>query len=216
MARPASSLHTMKRARAQVSPFPSLGDREIRANLRQFLSEWHAEDASTLIREELPLRGGRQRADLVVVNGSLTGIEIKSDRDDLSRLPGQVIAYSAVMDYSIIVVGRGLREQSAAAVPGWWGIIEATADAVGGVQFAVLREPQRNPQQTSQGLVELLWREELLALLDRRGAARGLRSAGCRRLWGRVVELYSVEQLGSELRSALKRRARAEVAREPS
>lgn len=194
----------------------SFDDPAIRASLRRELLAQHDHDHATVVREELLLRAGRQRADLVVVNGELSGFEIKSDRDGLKRLPGQVEAYSAVMDRATLVVGPRRRERARALVPEWWGLIEALPDERGEPQLRVLREAELNPSQQAHALAQLLWRQDLVRLLEQRGGSRGFRAAGCRALWDRTVSLYALDELRAEVRTVLKRNARAEAAQSPA
>jgi hypothetical protein len=65
-------------------------DRDIRPALVSRLQAVHAEDPRTHIIDELPICQMRARADLAVVNGEITGFEIKSDVDRLTRLATQV------------------------------------------------------------------------------------------------------------------------------
>src|SRR6266511_802692 len=69
-------------------------DAAIRPALRERLLRRHATDADTVLIEELGLCRGKVRVDLALVNGSLHGFEIKSDRDSLRRLSAQVGLYS--------------------------------------------------------------------------------------------------------------------------
>ena len=55
--------------------------------------------------DELGVCRGQVRIDVAVVNGRFHGYEIKSDRDSLRRLDGQVDLYSKVLDRATIVVG---------------------------------------------------------------------------------------------------------------
>ena len=54
----------------------SLYDRDIRARLKEWLREKHANESDTVVLEELGLRRSYVRADLAVVNGRLHGYEI--------------------------------------------------------------------------------------------------------------------------------------------
>ena len=83
-----------------------LGDAEIRSVLRSRLSQKHTRTSRTVFIEELGLCRGQVRVDLSVVNGLLHGYEIKSDRDSLRRLSGQVELYGKVFDRATLVVGE--------------------------------------------------------------------------------------------------------------
>ncbi len=62
-------------------------------------------DADTLVVDELDLCG-LTRVDVAVVNGHLSGFEIKGSTDSLRRLPGQVTVYSQVQRHPAAATGR--------------------------------------------------------------------------------------------------------------
>jgi hypothetical protein len=68
-------------------------------------------------------RVGICKADVVVLNGTATAYEIKSERDSLARLTNQVTAYSDVFA-AVNVVTSPLRvRQVLRQVPGWVGVL---------------------------------------------------------------------------------------------
>ena len=71
-------------------------DIDIRRRLRadERLHPW---DSNTRIVEELGLCQGVARVDLAVVNGTIHGYEIKSERDTLTRLSGQAEIYNHII-----------------------------------------------------------------------------------------------------------------------
>ena len=73
-------------------------DRDIRKALLESLRSEHAEDPSTLILQELAVCDGSARVDVAVLNGSLAGFEIKSERDSLNRLESQIENYARCFD----------------------------------------------------------------------------------------------------------------------
>jgi hypothetical protein len=95
---------------------------------RELRAEYHDDDEATLILDELGLCQGAVRADVAVVNGSLAGFEIKSDRETLARLPNQVEVYGRVFDYVTLIVGPKHAAAIRKAVPAFWGIVVATED----------------------------------------------------------------------------------------
>lgn len=189
-------------------------DYEIRLALKGRLNEAHADEPETRIIEELGLRQGSFRADLAVVNGSLHGYEIKSDRDNLDRLPRQGGAYADCFDEATLVVGPRLVKAATAAIPEWWGVLLARP-AEGGVALDVAREPARNPGVRPEAVVELLWRDEALAALRGLGAAAGLSQRPRRALWDALLEAVDGDELGRIVRRAIKARGdwRAEMRR---
>ena len=62
-------------------------DRDVRGAMLQLLGAEHAGEKDTFILQELDVWSGAVRIDIAVINGELTGFELKSDRDTLERLP---------------------------------------------------------------------------------------------------------------------------------
>lgn len=149
---------------------------------------------------------GRVRLDIAVVNGLLHGYEIKSDRDSLRRLHGQVDVYGKVLDQATLVVGDRFVPVASDLVPSWWGLLHAHFEDEE-LRFRLLRRPERNPQRDPNALVELLWSDHAMRLLEQRGAARGVRRKPRRIVWARVCEHFGVEEIADAVRTGLKSRA---------
>lgn len=79
-----------------------LDEKQIKMALIARLKKKGYIDHDAIYIDELTV-GSERRADLVVANGKLSAFEIKSDFDNLSRLPGQVSAYKRSFDKVIIV-----------------------------------------------------------------------------------------------------------------
>ena len=58
-------------------------------------------------------------------NGLICGYEIKSDADDLKRLPNQVASYPYLTDLNYLVVGDVLYDEAIKLLPDNWGIMRA-------------------------------------------------------------------------------------------
>ena len=65
---------------------------------------------------------GEVRAAIVVVNGHMSGYELKSATDDLKRLPRQIIYYSKILDYCNLVVAESHFQDANKIVPDFWGV----------------------------------------------------------------------------------------------
>ena len=185
-------------------------DAEIRPALREQLLRRHASETDTVLIEELGLRRGHVRVDLAVVNGSLHGFEIKSDRDSLRRLARQVDLYSQVLDRATLVVGERFAPLATSLVPAWWGVVRVSSKP-GGLQFTTVRRSKLNPRRDARVLAELLWSAQALALLEKRGAARGMRGKPRRVLWDRVCECVPVDEIAAAVRDRLKASSGSEV-----
>ena len=152
-------------------PDAFLGDADIRPALRTRLRAAHLRDVDTVVLEELGFCRGQVRVDLAVVNGILHGYEIKSDRDSLRRLTGQVDLYGRVLDRATLVVGHRHLDEAMDLVPEWWEVLLIRPTAKG-VQFKTVRRGRKNSGRDPRALVELLWLDHAIALLDQHDAAR--------------------------------------------
>jgi hypothetical protein len=180
-------------------------DQEIRRALRRYLTVAFGEDPSALIIDELGVCRGTVRVDMAVVNGELKGFEIKSDRDTLGRLEAQAAIYNRVFDTLSIVVGSRHLQRVEPMIPGWWGIW--VVDQLGGHDaLTCIRAESRNEHIDPYSLVQLLWREETLALLLRHNLASGLRGKPRRHLWDILASNLTINDLRDSVRAQLKAR----------
>ncbi len=183
-------------------------DIDIRQAVLGTMGRLHGNDSDTLIVQELGLCQGTARVDIAVVNGSVHGYEIKSERDTLFRLPGQTNIYNRTLDFVTVVTESSHADAIREAVPRWWGIWRAD-QAENGVVLKSLRKARRNPRIDPFALAQLLWREEALQTLSDLGLAAGLRSKPREQLWRRLASELPLKDLGDVVRLHLKRRGQA-------
>jgi hypothetical protein len=192
-----------------------LGDKDVRpALLARLLVEYQCEP-DTIFIEELGLCRGQVRIDLAVVNGQLHGFEIKSDRDSLRRLSGQVDIYNKVFDRVTLVVGDRHLDEAVNILPTWWGILRIIREK-DGIRFKPLRKGRMNPRRERRALVELLWLEEALALLEQRNEAHGIRGKPRRVVWDKLCKCYTTDEIAENVRQRLKARVVRQVHALPS
>ncbi|WP_431293512.1 sce7726 family protein [Pedobacter sp. P26] len=66
----------------------------------QLLLQYHDDNSATLLRE---VNSGGSIADVVIVNGSTTAYEIKTELDSFDRLESQITAYQYLFDFVYVV-----------------------------------------------------------------------------------------------------------------
>ena len=187
-----------------------LSDSDIRPFLRSKLLQKHADESNTVIIDELGLCRGQVRVDVSVVNGLMHGYEIKSDRDSLRRLTAQSDLYGKVLDQATMVVGYRHLAEVLDILPVWWGVLLVQRSAHG-LKLKTVRKPRNNPDRDPRSLVELLWFDDSIALLEARNAARGFRGKPRWIVWDRICELFSVDDIANAVRCQLKARAKQQV-----
>lgn len=184
---------------------PVLGEKTIRSVLLSALRTTTQVESCSLIVEELGLCRGTVRADIAVVDGLLHGYEIKSDRDGLQRLAHQATMYGRVFDRATLVVGQRFESCAPSLVPPWWGI-RSVRWVEGALTIITIRQGLPNPSRDPRALVELLWYDQALALLEEHDAARGIRGKPRADLWDRICDLCDIEEIADAVRTSIRAR----------
>ena len=187
----------------------------IRDALRETINRGRPTSASSLVIEELGICCGLVRVDLAVVNDLFHGYEIKSDRDNLRRLARQVEHYSNVFDRATLVLGHHRLTEAINCLPAWWGITQFSVDG-GRIVFQPIRDSSQNPNRMARALVELLWRDEVLDLLEKRNLHIGVRSKPRRELWDRMCSYFDLEEIADAVKVQLMARTSGPVLPLPS
>jgi hypothetical protein len=184
-----------------------LYDCDIRTALKDRLLKEFA-STNTIIVDELPICWGDTRIDIAVVNCSLHGYEIKSDRDTLDRLPRQVELYNKIFDSLTLVCSHKLVSKAKDKIPEWWGIQIPLYDndTPFSIRFEKERDPQPNEHVDLRSLIELTWKEEAITILADRGLARGYRNRPRWDIWDRIIETVDKIELKEAVRECLKGR----------
>lgn len=136
-------------------------DKELRPLIRSQLAKQHA--GSVVIDEMSLMR--EKRADLTIVNQSLWGYEIKSDHDNLDRLPEQVPFYDAVFDYCTVIAAPRFLDRITNVIGPHWGVASIQASG----QIKELRPPSKNAGIRLDAICQLLWKPEAVRLLRLHG-----------------------------------------------
>ncbi|WP_081814554.1 sce7726 family protein [Hyphomonas jannaschiana] len=106
----------------------------------------HSLNTASMVTE---FRVGSCKADVVILNGTGTVYEIKSERDTLSRLSDQVDAYRTVFASVNVIVGENHAEEALSKTPEDVGIMLLCPRH----RISTLREARDLPQRTSSGAI---------------------------------------------------------------
>lgn len=183
----------------------NMRDPDIRKVLLSSLKKEHPRNSGTLLVEEFGLCQGDARVDLAVINGSIHGYEIKSERDSLARLSAQQEIYSKVLDHVTVIAGTRHLSKVEKMVPNWWGIFDASFKN-DKVTIEMIRPSSVNNSVDPNALVQLLWREETLLVLKERNLHRGMASKSRKVLWAKIVECLPDDELKLVVREKIKGR----------
>lgn len=110
--------------------------------------------------DEFSVPETKERADLVSVGTRLDAYEIKTERDDLRRLPRQVAAFSRLFDRCTIVTAEKHLDGCLDLVPEWWAV-STTSLGPSGAHLDHIRKGTGNPDPDAAVMVRLLWKREV-------------------------------------------------------
>lgn len=138
-----------------------LNDKEMREILFDY---YESQNKRLRFFEELCI--GKSRADAILVcDDKIIGYEIKSDKDNLDRLAGQMKDYTRFCNECYIVTGSMHAERIFEAVPEFYGIIKIYMDNDKNQHLEVVREPDKDPKESKKRKIKhqlsLLWRSEI-------------------------------------------------------
>lgn len=142
---------------------PEMYESDIKLRIRDFVSV----QAGELLVDELPICGHSARADLAWVSDTISGYEIKSQNDTLSRLSKQVDFYDRVFHYSTLVVAEKHVASAKRMLPEHWGFWVVPTNKLS--EFVIEREPSTNEHKCGAAISEFLWTHELLEIISELG-----------------------------------------------
>jgi len=189
-----------------------INDPQLRHAVKHQVLSIYAADPQTRIYDELGLRHGAARIDIALVNGIIHGFELKSDLDNLKRLPHQVRVYSSVLDRVTLVTTDRHADQASDIIPEWWGIKIARSKS-NVLEFSDLRTARDNPSVDILAVSKLLWRQEALTLLDEFGEADPFRYKRRALVYARLAQVADLDTVRERVRRQLKSRATWRVGR---
>lgn len=112
---------------------------------------------------------GSRRADVVEIYKNKTiCYEIKSDKDSLIRLSGQIKEYSKFFDEVYVVVGTKYSNISE-FIPDYCGIIIASD------KLEIIRNSSTNKKFRLKNFLTLLWKDELNSIIDSKNFPKKLK-----------------------------------------
>lgn len=159
-----------------------------------------------LVVHELGLAHAKRRVDVAVIGEEFHGYEIKSERDSLDRLKGQLHIFSQALHKLTLVVATKHLESIRETVPSWCGITEVRSDLMGKINLRELREAKSNPQFNPFIFAHLLWRREAQNILSQFSFEPSVLRASRTILYELIVEKTSDDQLTRIVKNALERR----------
>ena len=181
-------------------------DADIRSALHSKRLRRANTDPDTLVIDELGLAHARSRIDVAVINGCIHGYEIKSAKDKLDRFSVQIDIYRQTLQKLTLVAAPRHVASIVRHAPDWCGVIVAEQGPRGSINFQALRSAAPNPEIDPVMMAHLLWRNEVIELLDQAGyAPKDLRRPR-RQLYEMLCEIMSLREITASIRAFMVQR----------
>ena len=188
-------------------------DYEIREALhRKWLRSYHSSNSDALVINELGLLHGSNRIDVAVINNCIHGYEIKSSKDTLKRLNGQLKVYAMTLQKITFVVAPNHIDELMTSVPPWSGIIVANKGKNGGISFKTLRRARTNPNFDMFSVSHLLWRDEAQSILKSKGLSTKDVNVNRKALYNLICHHLETKEIVSLIKQAFINREKWRVA----
>lgn len=162
--------------------------------------------ADTLVIDELGLAHAKSRIDVAVINGCIHGYEIKSAKDTLDRFATQIDIYRQTLQKLTIVAAPKHVAGIMSHAPEWCGVIAAEQGPRGGISFHVLRNAAANPEIDPVMMAHLLWRDEVIELLDQAGYAPKELRRPRKQLYETLCEAMTLREITASIRAFMVQR----------
>lgn len=172
------------------------------ALIRETIKQMRPFRRSEIWIDEFWIPGTKERADLAVVGRELEAYEIKTERDDLRRLPRQMKAFSSLFDRCTVVIAEKHVDGCIELIPDWWGVVIAALGPTG-VDLDAARTAKPNPEPDPEILVRLLWKQEVEEAV-KKIAAPSPPHASRQVLWASLLKHGSPSEIQKLVRAALR------------
>ncbi len=160
----------------------------------------------TLVIDELGLAHAKCRIDVAVINGCIHGYEIKSARDTLGRLDGQLKIYCQTLQKLTLVVATKHVDTVMGKLPKWCGLIEAREGPRGGISFHKIQNAAYNPDVNPFMVVHLLWRDEVKDLLKKKGFENRDLHGNRKRLYEMLCKNMNLNEITTSILGCMEQR----------
>ena len=142
-------------------------DKDIRDHLKAHFKKY---SPGMPVFEEVSIPGVYPRTgvvmDIVCITAAanhIWGIEIKSDKDTLKRLPAQIAAYNRICDACFLITTMKHRYEALKCLPSWWNLLIYDGYlGPQGIQPSLTPSCRHFFERSPAAMLELVWKEDLV------------------------------------------------------
>ena len=163
----------------------------------------HLSHTGKLVVHELGLAHAKRRVDVTVIDDEFHGYEIKSEKDRLDRLKGQMQIYTKALHRLTLIVATKHLKSTLEIIPNWCGLMEVRVDLEGHIILKEIRKTAKNPSVDPFILAHFLWRSEVIDILSNYETRPTTLRASRTELYRLLVEKISEGELPKLIKSAM-------------
>lgn len=104
-----------------------------------------------------------------------------------------------------VITGENHYDKILDLVPDWWGI-KVVVHTKSGINIVTKKRGKKNKSVNPYSIAQLLWKEEVLEILDQKGLSKGFKSKPRKVLWERLASSLPLKELQFIVRETLKNR----------
>lgn len=145
----------------------------------------------SIIATEVPVNQTQNVADVVQISLNTSyAFEIKSEKDNFSRLDKQIKSYSSVFNYVSVVVSEHNYKSVLPLISKKIGIILIKESSV-----IIKRKPTEIKRLSKNALAKIIWKNNLLRILSNKFALKQLKGLSDYELRGLFIKYFNLEEI---------------------
>ncbi|MBE6445670.1 MAG: sce7726 family protein [Alphaproteobacteria bacterium] len=162
---------------------------KIKLSLIQYLLQ--NDNKQAIIATEVPINQTQNIVDVLQISPMIScAFEIKSDKDNFSRLSKQLQSYSSVFNYVSVVVSENNYKAILPLLPKKIGIVLVT-----GSNITVKRKAMEIKRLSKIALAKIIWKNNILKIMSNKFATNRLKYLSDYELRKLFIKHYNLEEI---------------------
>lgn len=164
---------------------------KIKLSLIQYLLR--TDKYNSIIATEVPINQTQNIVDVLQISTTVSSaFEIKSDRDNFSRLDKQIQSYSSVFNYVSVVISENNYKAVLPLIPKKIGIMLIKESDI-----IVKRKPSEIKKLSKNALAKIIWKNNLLKIMSSKFTTHQLKGLSDYELRKLLIKYYNLKEIRS-------------------
>lgn len=164
---------------------------KIKLSLIQYLLR--TDKYNSIIATEVPINQTQNIVDVLQISTNVSSaFEIKSDKDNFSRLDKQIQSYSSVFNYVSVVISENNYKAVLPLIPKKIGIMLVKESGI-----IVKRKPSEIKKLSKDALAKIIWKNNLLKIMSSKFTTHQLKGLSDYELRKLLIKYYNLKEIRS-------------------